>query len=149
MQVCPHQAISKSEEGIVTVNRAKCKRALACLSACPFSTPKFADDKQEPNALIGWQVQHPMQKCTMCINRLDKGDKPTCVKACVARALDFGSLDTLFNRYPTAVQLNETDFPYAYKLKGGANTKPSFLVKRKISAALGIHKARSSVYRGS
>ncbi len=146
MSVCSYGAISKSEEGVVTVDRNKCQNLRACVSACPFAVPKFADAKQEPNAILGWQIQHPMQKCTMCADRLDKGDKPACVKACVARALDFGSMDMLKNKYPSAVQLNEVDFPYMYHIKGAANTGPSMLVKKRPANSVRIRK--SAVYTG-
>lgn len=147
VKVCSYEAITKNEEGLVIVDRNKCRDLRSCASACPFAVPKFADDKQEPHAILGWQIQHPMQKCTLCKDRLDEGDKPACVKACVARALDFGSMEMLRDRYTGAVQLNEQQFPYMYKLKGAADTGPSILIKKRPDNGITIHA--STVYTGN
>lgn len=40
-----------------------------------------------------------MSKCTMCIDRLEKGKKPVCVLSCPLRAFDFGLLDELIEKY--------------------------------------------------
>jgi anaerobic dimethyl sulfoxide reductase subunit B (iron-sulfur subunit) len=40
-----------------------------------------------------------MSKCTMCIDRLEQGLKPICVLSCSMRALEFGPLEELMNKY--------------------------------------------------
>ena len=139
--VCPYNAISKTNDGIVYVNRDLCQGALSCITACPFAKPQIAGDKQEPNAFESWKVQHPMQKCDMCKDRLDKGERPACVQSCVGRALDFGTKDYILSTYSGAVQLNPGDFPYAY-VNNTNDTKPSFYVKKKTS--ISITKASSN-----
>lgn len=142
MNACTVGAISKSEDGIVTVDRNKCQNLQACISACPFAKPQIAGDKQEPNAIIGWTIQHPMQKCTMCKDRLDKGEKPACVQACVGRALDFGNMDDLRAKYTDAVQLTPDEFSYVY-VNNKNDTKPSILVKKRTDTTNNIIKPGS------
>ena len=128
--VCPYNAIIKTDDGIVYVNRDLCQGALSCISACPFAKPQIALDKQEPNAFESWKVQHPMQKCDMCMSRVEKGEKPVCVASCVGHALDFGDFETLKSKYSDAVQLNPSDFPYAYA-NNTTETGPSMLIKKR------------------
>lgn len=145
MKVCSYNAISKSDDGIVTVDRAKCRELRVCISACPFAKPMIADDKQEPNPIVGWKVKHPMQKCTMCRDRLDDGERPACILSCVGRALDFGTVESIISKYPDAVRLNPNDFPYAY-VNNTNDTKPAIFIKPKKRNSLTIHK--SAIYKG-
>lgn len=145
LKSCSVGAISKSDDGIVTVDRNICQALRSCISACPFAKPMLAEDKQEPNAIMGWRVQHPMQKCTMCKEKLDNDEKPACVLSCVGRALDFGTLDSLMAKYPEAVRLNPNDFPYVYT-NNTNDTKPALLIKKRAGNANTIHK--STVYNG-
>ena len=41
----------------------------------------------------------PMSKCNMCIDRLQEGKLPICVRSCSMRALDFGPLEELKEKY--------------------------------------------------
>jgi len=36
-----------------------------------------------------------MEKCTLCVHRLEKGLRPACVDTCVARTRFFGEVDDL------------------------------------------------------
>jgi len=102
---CPVGAIYKREEdGIVIVNRDLCQDIRACAVACPYGAPQFGDDESEPVAKSSWAVDHPMQKCTFCWDRLAEGLKPSCVAACPQRAIDFGTAEEIATRYPTAVK---------------------------------------------
>ncbi|MDY6821687.1 MAG: 4Fe-4S dicluster domain-containing protein [Deferribacterota bacterium] len=111
LKACPVGAIYKREEdGIVLVDRSLCINILACKAACPFSAPQFADDKSEPTKDTTWQVPHPMQKCTFCWDRLEDGLPPACVASCPQRALDYGTVEEIFERYPNA-QRTVVGFP--------------------------------------
>jgi anaerobic dimethyl sulfoxide reductase subunit B (iron-sulfur subunit) len=102
---CPMGAIYKREEdGIVVVNRDLCQDIRSCAVACPYGAPQFGDDTTEPKAESGWAVEHPMQKCTFCWDRLDDGLPPACVAACPQRALDYGTVAEIVSKYPNAVR---------------------------------------------
>ncbi len=139
--MCPEGAITKDERGVVTIHRNQCVEAGGCAIGCPFGKPMFAEDKQEPVKKSTWQVAHPAQKCTFCIDRIAQGERPACVAACVGRALDCGDMKVLAEKYPDAVRLNPTDFPYAYT-NNTDDTKPSLLIKKK-PATLRVHKAKN------
>ena len=130
LKVCKLDAITKTDKGIVLVDRTKCQRLRLCLKACPFAAPQLADDQQEPKKLEAWRVTHPAQKCTYCWQRVEAGGAPSCVGACPVYALDFGDITDLEKRYPDAERVNPDNFKYAYK-NNTANTKPSFLIRKR------------------
>lgn len=102
---CPVGAIYKREEdGIVIVNRELCQDIRSCAVACPYGAPQFGDDESEPEPDPGWAVDHPMQKCTFCWDRLDDGLAPACVASCPQRALDYGTVEEISLKYPGAVK---------------------------------------------
>lgn len=106
LTACPVGAIYKrDEDGIVLVDRTKCQSIRACAARCPYGAPQFADDDQEPTMDPSWLVAHPMQKCTMCVDRVTVGKNPACVDSCPQRALDFGTVDALKAKYPQAQQI--------------------------------------------
>ncbi len=92
VSACPVAAITKREEdGIVVVDRDKCQGkdyCDMCLQACPYASPQFGD---EANA--------KMQKCNLCIDRLQENKQPICVASCPLRALDAGPIDELREKY--------------------------------------------------
>ena len=117
LAACPVGAIYKrTEDGIVLVDRTKCQSLRACAARCPYSTPQFADDAQEPTQDPSWGVAHPMQKCTLCVDRVTIGMNPSCVDSCPQRALDFGTLDALMAKYPNA-QRTVVSFPTARTIR--------------------------------
>ena len=142
---CPIGAISKRDDGVVLVDRDKCEGISACIMACPFAKPMFADDKQESTKLASWKIEHPVQKCTMCVEKLDAGEKPICVSGCVGRALDFGDIKELKKQYPKSVRINPKDFPYLYE-NNTNDTKPSILVNPKKNDSLQVHNSKK--YKG-
>jgi anaerobic dimethyl sulfoxide reductase subunit B (iron-sulfur subunit) len=112
MSACEQGAISKEDTyGAVIVDTDKCQGDRKCFSACPYGTPRFADD--EPGT--------KMSKCTMCIDRLEAGDKPICVLSCPMRAFDFGPLEELTAKYGELRQLSE--------MPDASLTTPSYIFK--------------------
>jgi len=80
---CPNGAISKrAEDGIVVVDRQKCIGCRTCLDACPFGVPQYGEDGT-------------MQKCDMCLDRLEQGQKPICAETCPTGALHWGTVEEL------------------------------------------------------
>ena len=81
--VCPTKAISKrTEDGLVIVNPDLCIGCKMCLMACPFGVPQFGKDGK-------------MQKCDLCLDRLETGLTPACMNVCPAKALHAGPMDEL------------------------------------------------------
>lgn len=83
-KVCPTGAMHKdADTGLVSVNADRCIGCGYCHMACPYNAPKVDRDK-------GHSV-----KCDGCMERVAQGEKPVCVEACPARALDFGTVDEM------------------------------------------------------
>ena len=79
--VCPVGAITKRpEDGIVLVDRKQCIGCHACLVACPFGVPQYGRDGT-------------MQKCNLCLDRLEAGGSPAFTATCPGEALQFGTME--------------------------------------------------------
>lgn len=85
--VCPTKAIVKLPDGIVVVNQDECIGCKVCLEACPFGVPQFGEDGL-------------MQKCDMCLDRIENGQAPMCAATCPTQALRWGTLKEL-SKYAT------------------------------------------------
>lgn len=136
VQKCPTASLVKRpDDGVVYVNRNTCVGCDTCVNNCPFRAPKRADDLQEPDKFKGWNTRHPMQKCSFCMDRIDKGRDPVCVESCPVFALEMGDYDALLVKYRAAgkdvVPLNRREFPYAYREKSEIDTDPSFLIVKR------------------
>jgi Fe-S-cluster-containing dehydrogenase component len=80
VRCCPTGASHYSDGGIVLVTADMCIGCGACIASCPY-------DARYP---------HPdghVDKCTFCIHRVQKGQKPACVEVCPTKCLYFGDLD--------------------------------------------------------
>ena len=110
---CPTQAIYKETKyGAVLIDAAKCDGCRICYDVCPYGAPVFENDELDSKA----------QKCDMCIGRLEAGELPICVLSCPYRALDFGSLRTLIERYGDRSDLE--DMPSSNITKPAVIFKP-------------------------
>jgi len=80
---CPTGAITKDERtGAVMVNKELCIGCHSCALACPFGVPRYGQDEK-------------MQKCNLCIERVEAGLEPACVRVCPMGALKFESANKL------------------------------------------------------
>jgi anaerobic dimethyl sulfoxide reductase subunit B (iron-sulfur subunit) len=105
--VCPAGAITKrAEDGIVVVDSDKCIGCHYCFFACPFGVPQYGNEGT-------------MEKCDLCLERLQAGEKPVCVAACPAGALHAG----------TPEELSKFAQEKAARRLAGA-TQPSVLISR-------------------
>lgn len=75
--VCPENAISRTAEGIVLIDDAKCIGCRECIQACPFGAMQFNEEK---DVAI---------KCDMCSERTSQGLKPACVATCPTFCITF------------------------------------------------------------
>jgi tetrathionate reductase subunit B len=77
--VCPVDAITKEDDGIVVLDRDKCIGCGSCADACPH------------DAISAANPGDPVWKCNMCVNRVRKGLIPACAdNVCLAHCIYFG-----------------------------------------------------------
>jgi DMSO reductase iron-sulfur subunit len=81
---CPTRAYTKfAEYGAVLQDPDICFGCGYCTWVCPYNAPQL-----DP-------IKGQVEKCNMCVDRLEQGLKPACVAACLAGALDFGVIETM------------------------------------------------------
>jgi formate dehydrogenase iron-sulfur subunit len=83
MEVCPTNAIIRTEFNTVFIQQDVCNGCRACISACPYSV--IGINKKTGTA----------HKCTLCYDRLQGGLEPACAKACPTQSIQFGPLSQL------------------------------------------------------
>ena len=101
-KVCPTGATAKREDGIVVIDNNKCVGCRYCMVACPYATRYFFDELHSyypehmtPYEKTGYQKHRlgTVQKCDLCLSRIERGLQPVCVVSCPAEARFFGDLD--------------------------------------------------------
>ncbi len=97
VDVCPTGASFKRADGIVLVDRHICIGCRYCMMACPYKARSFVHEEltaQTPDVPRG---KGCVESCTMCVHRIDKGEKTTaCAEACTKAghgAIVFGDLN--------------------------------------------------------
>jgi formate dehydrogenase iron-sulfur subunit len=84
LAACPAPgAIVQYGNGIVDVNPELCIGCGYCETGCPFDVPRFH------------QTTGKMAKCTLCVDRVEVGLEPACIKACPTGCLQFGTKDDM------------------------------------------------------
>jgi len=79
---CPTRAYTKHPEyGAVIQDPNICFGCGYCTWVCPYNAPQL-----DP-------VAGQVEKCNMCVDRLEVGLKPACVSACLGNALNFGVVE--------------------------------------------------------
>lgn len=106
--VCPVGASYKRKDGVVTVNAKRCIGCKYCIAACPY------------NARIIRQKEGYVDKCSFCIQFVEKGEQPACVTTCPTGVRVFGNLADPDSEVSRLVLLKKT-----IKLGAYLNTKPS------------------------
>ena len=78
LKACPVNAITKrASDGIVLIDQEKCIGCRYCIWACPYGAPQWNEGTKK------------VEKCTMCVDRIDKGLQPACATTCVGKALNY------------------------------------------------------------
>lgn len=107
---CPTGAMHKREkDGLVVVNKDVCVGCRYCEMRCPYGAPQFNAE------------ENVMMKCDGCFARVEQGMKPVCVESCPQRALDFGPIEELRQKYGTQNEIAP--------LPSARFTKPNLIVK--------------------
>lgn len=82
VEACPTGAsYIRENDGLVLVDAEQCIQCESCVKACPYGARSI-------DATKGTAA-----KCTLCVNLIDNGELPSCVKHCIAEARFFGDLD--------------------------------------------------------
>lgn len=81
IKVCPTKASYKREDGVVMVNDERCIGCKNCMTACPYQ--------------VRTQIHSTgvVNKCRFCIEEVEQGNQPFCVRVCIGGARVFGDLD--------------------------------------------------------
>jgi len=118
VKVCPVGATYTDDRGIVLIDYERCIGCRYCMTACPYGVRQFNwQDGEKAREKIhytngysyGWPEKHRdkqnrlvympsrpkgiVEKCTFCVQYVDKGELPACVRSCPANARYFGDLD--------------------------------------------------------
>jgi formate dehydrogenase iron-sulfur subunit len=83
LEVCPTEAIRRTEFDTVYINEPTCNGCRDCIAACPFGVIHMSEDRGVA------------QKCTFCYDRLKNGLTPACAKACPTESIRFGPINSL------------------------------------------------------
>ena len=96
VDVCPTGASFRRDDGIVLVDRHICIGCRYCVMACPYKARSFIHEtltNQNPDVPRG---KGCVESCNMCVQRVDRDEKPACVEACSQaghEAIIFGDLN--------------------------------------------------------
>jgi len=97
VDVCPTGASFKRADGIVLVDRHSCIGCRYCMMACPYKARSFVHEPLADQKADVPRGKGCVESCTLCVHRLDKGDKTTaCAEACTKAghgAIVFGDLN--------------------------------------------------------
>ncbi|RLI82080.1 4Fe-4S ferredoxin [Archaeoglobales archaeon] len=98
-KVCPTGATWKRDDGIVTMDYHRCIGCRYCMAACPYGMRSFNWRDPRPfikkiNTSYHTRTKGVVEKCTFCVERLEKGLQPACVEASEGSFI-FGDLNSL------------------------------------------------------
>ncbi len=101
IEACPTGASYRREDGIVLIDYDKCVGCKYCIEACPYGARYFSKEKAgyfgaglTPTEEAGYR-EHKLgvtEKCNFCVDRVEQGQQPACVRACIGKARYFGDL---------------------------------------------------------
>ncbi len=120
LYACPAPgAIVQYENGIVDINQDQCIGCQFCVTGCPFDIPRF--DKETKK----------VYKCNMCVDRVEAGLEPACVKTCPTHAISWGSKEDMLSLAEHKVELlrgRGFENPVTYNPAGVGGTHMMYVV---------------------
>jgi len=131
VDVCPTGASYKRADGIVAVDYDKCMGCGYCRVACPYDARSFVTEIQPyhspeysftPYEELMYQKHQAgvAEKCNFCMELVDKGEQPACVRTCPPGARVFGDLDDPNSEVSRLIALR-----HGYQLLPELGTEPS------------------------
>ena len=97
-KVCPTGATWRRSDGVVAMDEHRCIGCRYCMAACPYGSRSFNWEEPHPSpgaSNYPKRTEGVVEKCTLCVERIDDGQIPLCVETCQhagAAALVFGNL---------------------------------------------------------
>ncbi|WP_280771635.1 4Fe-4S dicluster domain-containing protein [Salipaludibacillus daqingensis] len=107
--VCPMHCFKKRRDGVVIHDPTNCIGCQSCVGACPFQAPSMNEHTRK------------VDKCNLCAPRLDRGQKPACVSACINSALQLVNLSEQDSLCDSTTSVNN--------IKMMQYTKPSLVIE--------------------
>lgn len=112
VQKCPTKALYKREDdGVVAIDESRCIGCHYCAWACPYDALQFDYSRGV------------MTKCGTCADLRALGEQPACVASCPMRAIEFGDIKELREKYG-----NNADM---FGLPSSKLTKPNIIINLK------------------
>ncbi|MBI5777833.1 MAG: 4Fe-4S dicluster domain-containing protein [Planctomycetes bacterium] len=118
VKVCPVKATYQRKDGVVLVDYERCIGCRYCMTACPYGVRQFnwqnpdkefaktqyavsdyvygLPEEHRSEGRLVYMHKRPkgvVEKCTLCVQYIDQGIKPACVRGCPGNARFFGDLD--------------------------------------------------------
>ena len=112
VSACPTRASHYEPGGLVEVDPGKCVGCKACIIACPYEVRYLHPD--------GY-----VDKCTLCVHRLDRGLPTACEEVCPTQAIAVGDADA-----PSVEIARRLARPSAYVVTPEAGTRPNVFYVR-------------------
>lgn len=101
VETCPTGASHKREDGIVLIDTNKCVGCKQCILACPYqvryvnSGVGYFKTGLTPYENFAYQQREArtVEKCDFCVDRIEQGQDPACVRSCPLTSRTVGDLD--------------------------------------------------------
>ncbi len=90
VRVCPTKATFRRPDGVVAMDYHRCIGCRFCMAACPYGSRSFnwldprialKREGRKLNPRFPTRMRGVVEKCNLCVERLDAGKLPACVEA--------------------------------------------------------------------